>query len=77
MICACIQILVHAVTKPMLFCAAGNLAAEAGGGHRFDQLRGMGRRKPLLGLAFAAGALSMIGIPLFAGFATKYYLLRC
>ena len=76
MICACIQILVHAVTKPMLFCAAGNLAAEAGGGHRFDQLRGMGRRKPLLGLAFAAGALSMIGIPLFAGFATKYFLCR-
>ena len=76
MICACIQILVHAVTKPMLFCAAGNLAAEAGGSHRFDQLRGMGRRKPLLGLAFAAGALSMIGIPLFAGFATKYFLCR-
>lgn len=76
MICACIQILVHAVTKPMLFCAAGNLAAEAGGGHRFEQLRGMGRRKPLLGLAFAAGALSMIGIPLFAGFATKYFLCR-
>jgi multicomponent Na+:H+ antiporter subunit D len=73
MICACIQILVHAVTKPMLFCAAGNMVSEAGG-HRFEQLRGMGRRRPLLGIAFAAGALSMIGIPLFAGFATKYYL---
>ena len=74
MVSACIQILVHAVTKPLLFCAAGNMASEAGGGHRFDQLRGMGRRNPLLGIAFAAGALSMIGIPLFAGFATKYYL---
>lgn len=30
MICACIQILAHAVTKPMLFCAAGNMASEAG-----------------------------------------------
>lgn len=75
MICACIQILAHAVTKPMLFCAAGNMASEAGG-HRFDQLRGMGRRRPLLGIAFAAGALSMIGIPLFAGFATKYFLCK-
>ena len=76
MICACIQILVHAVTKPMLFCAAGNMASEAGGGHRFSELRGMGRQSPLLGFAFAAGALSMIGIPLFAGFATKYYFCR-
>ena len=74
LVCACVQILAHAVTKPMLFCAAGNMASEAGGGHRFEHLRGMGRRNPLLGIAFAAGALSMIGIPLFAGFATKYYL---
>jgi multicomponent Na+:H+ antiporter subunit D len=36
----------------------------------------MGRRRPLLGIAFAAGALSMIGIPLFAGFATKYFLCK-
>ena len=76
MTCACIQIVAHAITKPMLFCAAGNMASEAGGAHRFDCLRGMGRRKPLLGIAFAAGALSMIGIPLFAGFATKYFLCR-
>ena len=76
MICACLQILVHAVTKPMLFCAAGHLAEGAGGSHRFEKLRGMGRRDPLCGLAFAAGALSMIGIPLFAGFATKYWLCK-
>ena len=76
MICASLQILVHAVTKPMLFCAAGHLAEGAGGSHRFEKLRGMGRRDPLCGLAFAAGALSMIGIPLFAGFATKYWLCK-
>ena len=76
MICACLQILVHAVTKPMLFTAAGHLAEGAGGSHRFERLRGMGRRYPLCGIAFAAGALSMIGIPLFAGFGTKYWLCR-
>ena len=76
MICACLQILVHAVTKPMLFCAAGHLAEGAGGSHRFEKLRGMGRRDPISGIAFAVGALSMIGIPLFAGFATKYWLCR-
>ena len=76
MVCACIQILVHAVTKPMLFSAAGYLSEKAGGSHRFEKLRGMGRADPLSGIAFAAGALSMIGLPLFAGFATKYYLVR-
>lgn len=76
MTAACIQILVHAVTKPMLFISAGALISCSGGSRRFDSLRGAGRRDPLSGLAFAAGALSMIGIPLFAGFATKYCLCK-
>lgn len=71
---ACVQILVHAVTKPMLFISAGALISASGGSRQFSSLRGAGRRDPLSGLAFAAGAFSMIGIPLFAGFATKYTL---
>ncbi len=71
---ACIQILVHAFTKPMLFCAAGGFMSVSGGSKKMDALRGAARRDPLSGAAFLVGALSMIGIPLFAGFATKLNL---
>ena len=74
MTAACIQILVHAVTKPMLFCAAGGLMSVSGGSRQFSDLYGAARRDPLSGTAFAVGAFSMIGIPLFAGFSTKMLL---
>ena len=37
-------------------------------------MTGAGFRDPLGAAAFVTGALSMIGIPLFAGFVTKLYL---
>ena len=73
---ACIQILVHAITKPLLFCTAGAFMSASGGSRRFENLRGAGRRDLLSGIAFTIGALSMIGIPLFAGFITKLHLTR-
>ena len=76
MAAACIQILVHAITKPMLFCTSGGLMSVSGGSRKFDDLRGAGRRDLLSGSAFCVGALSMIGIPLFAGFVTKLWLTR-
>ena len=76
MLAACVQILVHAATKPMLFCTSGGLMSVSGGSRRFEDLRGAGRRDPLSGIAFSVGALSMIGIPLFAGFVTKLFLTR-
>lgn len=72
---ACIQILVHAVTKPMLFCSAGAFMYVSGESRKFKDLRGAARRAPLAGLAFTVGALSMIGIPFFAGFVTKLNLI--
>lgn len=74
MIAAVFQILAHAFTKPMLFDAAGGFMEVSGGSRKFSRLRGAGRRNGLAGIAFVVGALSMIGIPMFAGFITKYYL---
>ena len=71
MAAACMQIAVHAVTKPMLFSVSGDFMDVSGGRKDLDSLRGAGRRAPLSGIAFAVGAFSMIGIPLFAGFVTK------
>jgi len=58
----------------MLFTAAGGLAAVSGRRNDYDSLRGAARRDPLAGAAFIIGALSMIGLPFFPGFAAKLYI---
>ncbi len=74
MIAACFQILVHAFTKTMLFNTAGAFMDTAGGSRKFKDLKGAARKNMLAGIAFAVGAFSMIGIPLFGGFIVKYNL---
>ncbi|MCL2381049.1 MAG: hypothetical protein FWC64_05580 [Treponema sp.] len=71
MIAAGFHIAAHAVVKAMLFTAAGGLAAVSGHRKDFDSLRGAGRRDLFAGAAFILGSLSMIGIPLCAGFISK------
>lgn len=73
MVASCFHILAHMVTKPMLFTAAGGLI-DASGHHRkeFEYLRGSAWRDPLAGIAFVCGSMSMIGIPLFSGFISKF-----
>lgn len=73
MVAACFHILAHAVTKPMLFCAAGGFMEVSGGSKKFADLRGAARRNLLAGIAFVVGSLSMIGIPFTAGFVSKMY----
>ncbi|MEG1782996.1 MAG: proton-conducting transporter membrane subunit, partial [Oscillospiraceae bacterium] len=71
---AVFSIIVHAITKPMLFSAAGGLSDASHHQHHLDQLEGAAYRNPIAGIAFVIGGMSMIGIPFFAGFATKYFL---
>lgn len=71
---ACFQVLAHAFTKPMIFVGAGSMIHVSGGGHYWSDLRGAGWKKPLGGLAFTIGGLSLCGIPLLAGFSAKYNL---
>lgn len=70
----CLHILVHAVIKPMLFTAAGGLIAVSGHKKEIQALRGAFYRNRWAGVGLIAGACSMIGIPLFAGFASKLNL---
>jgi multicomponent Na+:H+ antiporter subunit D len=67
------HIIAHSVTKAMLFVAAGALIATAKT-YNLDDMRGAARKNKLAGAAFVVGALSMAGIPLFAGFVSKFYL---
>lgn len=73
MMAACFHIIAHAITKPMLFLAAGGLANVSHHSYEFKDLRGAAHRNKLAGIAFVIGGLSMIGIPLFIGFPSKLY----
>lgn len=67
------HILVHGLMKVILFLTAGKVI-ELTGSRDISGFAGMGRRLPLVMGAFTLAALSMIGLPLLAGFGTKWYL---
>jgi multicomponent Na+:H+ antiporter subunit D len=70
---AIIHLANQAFSKITMFFVAG--AIERGTGKtRIDELDGIGYRMPLVMTAFAIAAMSFIGVPLFAGFVTKWYL---
>jgi multicomponent Na+:H+ antiporter subunit D len=64
----------HAAAKAALFLSAGAVA-HALGHDRIDGLNGLGRRLPVSTLAFAAAALTIMGLPPSGGFAAKWLLL--
>lgn len=70
---AVFQIVVHAVTKPLLFLCAGRLSEIRGHEKSLYRLRGAARQDKLAGVGFTLGGLSMIGIPLLGGFAAKAF----
>jgi multicomponent Na+:H+ antiporter subunit D len=70
---ASFHIIGHSFTKSMLFIAAGALI-NAAGSYDIAGLTGAARKNKIAGAAFIVGALSMAGIPLFAGFVSKFYL---
>jgi formate hydrogenlyase subunit 3/multisubunit Na+/H+ antiporter MnhD subunit len=64
----------HAFMKLTLFFCAGAIHVET---HTDDisNMAGIGERMPLTMTAFGVAALGMAGIPLVAGFVSKYFLL--
>jgi multicomponent Na+:H+ antiporter subunit D len=64
----------HAFMKLTLFFCAGAIHVET---HtdRISRMAGIGRRMPVTMTAFGVASLGMAGIPLLAGFVSKWYLL--
>ena len=64
----------HAFMKLTLFFCAGAIHVET---HTDDisEMAGIGRRMPLTMAAFGVASVGMAGIPLLAGFVSKWYLL--
>lgn len=65
----------HALMKGGLFMAIGAVAYQIGS-VKIDDMAGLGRRMPLTMAAFVVGGLSLIGVPLTAGFISKWYLIQ-
>ena len=63
----------HGLTKGGMFLALGCVMYRVGG-TSIEHLRGLGRKMPLTMAGFTAGGLGLIGVPLTAGFISKWYL---
>ena len=64
----------HAFGKLTLFFCAGAVHVETHTDY-VSEMAGIGKRMPLTMSAFAIGAAGMAGIPLIAGFVSKFYML--
>lgn len=70
---ASLHIATHAVGKITLFFCAGAIMVAAHKKNISDMV-GLGRKMPITMIAFAIGALSIIGLPPMAGTWSKWYL---
>lgn len=64
----------HSLMKGGLFLVVGCVVYRLGNSD-IEDFRGLGKRMPYTMFAFALGGLSMIGVPLTAGFVSKWYLI--
>ncbi len=65
----------HAMMKGGLFLALGCVFLRIGS-VRLEAMQGLGRRMPLTMFSFVLGGLSLIGVPLTAGFISKWVLIQ-
>jgi proton-translocating NADH-quinone oxidoreductase chain N len=69
------QLVSHTLSKALLFLAVGYMIYRSGS-MEITSLEGMGERMPLTSLAFTVGAFSLVGLPPFAGFPSKFLIVR-
>lgn len=71
LVAAVFHIISHALTKAALFLVAGNII-EGTHSKEISKLKGIGIEMPITLGIFSVCALSMVGIPLFIGFNSKW-----
>jgi proton-translocating NADH-quinone oxidoreductase chain N len=69
------QVISHTLGKALLFLTAGYMIYRSGS-MEISDLTGMGKRMPLTSLAFTIGAFSLVGLPPFVGFPSKFQIVR-
>ncbi len=70
---ALLQVVFHAIAKNILFLAAGAFIYKTGKIY-VDDLYAMGKSMPKILICFSIAGLSLVGVPLTAGFISKWYL---
>jgi formate hydrogenlyase subunit 3/multisubunit Na+/H+ antiporter MnhD subunit len=75
LLAASLQVLAHAVAKSVLFSASAFVESGEGTDH-LDELSGVGYRYRWEGASFAAGCLTLAGLPPTIGFVSEWYILE-
>ena len=70
---ALLQVVFHAIAKNILFLCAGAIIYKTHKTYVYE-LRGIGKQMPIVMWCFTLASLSLVGIPPFAGFFSKWYL---
>ena len=68
-----VHIFNHAIIKAALFLCAGSMIKQTGRRY-LPELKGIGRKMPVVTFCFSFASLSMIGLPPFNGFISKWFL---
>ncbi len=68
-------LLAHSAAKVLMFFVSSRLIGT-GGSEQWRDMKGMGRYLPLSAVLFSIAALSLMGLPLFAGFWGKLAIIR-
>ena len=69
------QLVSHTLAKALLFLTVGYMIRRAGS-MDISAFEGMGRKMPFTSLAFTIGAFSIVGLPPFVGFFSKFLIIR-
>ncbi len=65
----------HAIMKDLLFLGAGALILRVGS-RKLSDMRGLGQQMPWTVTCMAVGLISIMGLPPFAGFFSKYLMIQ-
>jgi len=69
------QIIAHSLSKALLFLTVGYMIYRTGS-MDISTFKGMGKRMPFTSLAFTIGAFSLVGLPPFVGFSSKFLIVQ-
>ena len=69
------QMISHTLGKGLLFLSVGFLIYKTGS-MKISSFEGIGKKMPFTSLLFVIGAFSIVGLPPFAGFASKFMIIK-
>jgi multicomponent Na+:H+ antiporter subunit D len=72
-IAATLHLVAHAISKIILFFAAGAIYTSTGY-TKISEMNGIGPKMKIVMIGFSIGALSLIGLPILGGFVSKWYI---